>query len=129
MKKKLRKIVVEDSTYWYVLSDSILMETYPDFMQIRIFLDGHKATPLTLNFYHDYDAIQGFALNSGLALFNAISQTTEMVNINQPKYIREFILLGKKHGWTGDKKFDTQNGMAYLAELGFDVSKIVKTLK
>lgn len=125
MKKKLRKIIVEGNTYWYLFSDSISMENHSDFMQVRIFLDGYKATPLILNFYHKYDKIQGFVLKNGVELLNFVAQTAEIVNIHKPKYIRQLIILGKKHGWTGDKKFDAQNGMAYLTELGFDVSKIV----
>ncbi|STY94077.1 hypothetical protein [Moraxella bovis] len=117
MKNKLRKIVIDDDVYLYKVTRNARF----DYMQICVFLNGYKVTPLIINFYHQWD-VTGFLLSNGISLFNHFTNTNQMVNLNEPKYIRQFILLGKQNGWTGKNKIPIQDGAIYLNTLGFDVS-------
>ncbi|MDO5106557.1 hypothetical protein [Capnocytophaga sp.] len=124
MKNKLRKITVEGNVYYYRFTDNFQMETSPSFMRLRIFLEGCKATPLVVDFHCKYDLYAGFSLK-GTDLYNANTQSTTRVNIHETKYIRQFILLGKQNGWTGNNTTKIQDGMAYLSALGYDIRPIL----
>lgn len=120
MKNKLRKIVIDDDIYRYMVIKYVRL----DYVQVRLFLDGYKSTPLMINFYHTWD-VTGFVLNNGVPLFNHSLNRTEIVNLNEPKYVRQLILLGQQTGWTGKNKIPIQDGMLYLNKLGFDTSTIL----
>lgn len=118
MKNKLRKIVIDDEVYHYLIKRDLGHYC----IQIRLFLDGFKSTPLIIKFYSECDVIMGLVLYSGKLLPNHLTNTNQIVNLNEPKYIRQFILLGKQNGWTGENKMPVQDGAVYLNTLGFDVS-------
>ena len=124
MKNKLRKIVVEETDCYYRITDYIQTEPFFGFILIKVFLAGHKATPLVIEFCSKLDLYTGFALKNGVNLPNSLTNDTECVNVHKPKYTQKFILLGKKKGWLGNNTIATQNGMGYLRELGYDVSTI-----
>jgi hypothetical protein len=63
-------------------------------------------------------------LQSGIPLFNSKTNESVPVNLNEPKYIREFILFGLKNGWTGINNLPTQDGLQYLTEMGFEVGHL-----
>jgi hypothetical protein len=120
MKNKLRRITIEDLVYLYSVTDKYRLGTETNTLTIKVFLEGQKLTPLiieflTLDHYH-----MGQILKSGVKLTNTIKITEENVNINEPKYIRELILQGRKNGWTGTNKIEKQNGLNYLTELGYE---------
>lgn len=125
MKKKLRKIIVGEHTYLYSLTNSIYLETFPDFVLLKIFLEGHKKTPLSIYFYMQHDYLGGFPLTTGTKLRHKETNSEEIVNLHQPKYIRKLILLGREKGWTGDNLLEKQDGLAYLSELGYEIEKII----
>lgn len=123
MKNKLRKITVDNNEYLYL----IRFDYYSigaNQLTLTIFLNGHKRTPLVLDFLTLDDYHLGQPLNVGVQLLNVKTNEPVQVNIHEPKYIREFILLAIKNGWTGINKIDNQNGLDYLTEMGFDVSPI-----
>ncbi len=66
----------------------------------------------------------GQPLKSGISLVNKITNSIEIVNINEPKYIRQLILQGLKNGWTGKNTMKKQNGLSCLVEWGFEIEKL-----
>lgn len=70
------------------------------------------------------DYVMGQPLKSGVKLFNKIKNTEEVVNLNEPKYIKELIVLGLKDGWSGTNLIIIKNGLNYLSELGFQTDQL-----
>jgi len=123
MKNKLRKITIDNNVYLYLIRiDYYSMGANK--LTLTIFLSGHKQTPLVINFLTIEDLYTGEPLHVGVQLLSVKTNELVRVNINEPKYIRQFILLGIKNGWTGTNNIDNQNGLAYLTEMGFEVSPI-----
>lgn len=124
MKNKLRKIKVDNSEYLYTCASKYQSGTKTNMLTIKIYLSGQKQTPLILDFLTFDDYYLGQPLNSGVILTNTKTNEKTTVNINEPKYIREFVLNGLKNGWTGANTLEVQNGLEYLADLGFEVSNL-----
>ena len=124
MKSKLRRIKIDNSKYLYAVVNKYHLETKTNTLTIKIYLSGQKKTPLILNFLTIDDYYLGQLLKSGVPLTNIKTNTTTTVNINEPKYIREFILRGLKNGWTGTNNIETQDGLKCLTDLGFDVNNL-----
>ena len=124
MKKQLRKITINNAEYLYTISQKYLPSTKTNLLTIKVFLSGQKLTPLFIDFLTLDDYYLGNLLNAGINLPNSTTNEITYVNLNKPKFIREFILLGLKHGWTGTNKIEVQNGMNYLKELGYEVGKL-----
>ena len=93
-------------------------------LTVKVFLSGQKNTPLVIDCLTFDDYIVGGPLKSGVQLFNTCTNATEEVNLNKPTYIRQFILQGQKHGWTGMNDIGRQNGLDYLNELGFHINQL-----
>jgi hypothetical protein len=125
MKAKLRKIIIENCYYLYSVSSSYDGKMGINTLTVRIFQNGHKTTPLIVQFLTVDDPILGQPLKIGYSLTNHEAHKTDWININEPKYIRQLILLGIKSGWTGTNQIEVQNGLAYLGELGYDTSSLV----
>lgn len=122
MKTKFRKITVNDREYLYIKRDDYVYGTYLD---ITIYLKGYQRTPLMVRFHTIKDSfIDLQPPHSGITLFNSKTNESILVNLNEPKYIREFILLGIKNGWTGTNNLPRQNGLQYLTEMGFEVDHL-----
>ncbi|HWK07809.1 MAG TPA: hypothetical protein VNS58_29460 [Puia sp.] len=124
MKNKLRSIKIDISEYLYTVTNKYHSGPKTNMLTIKIYLSGQKKTPLILDFLTLDDFHIGQPLNSGVILTNTKTNTTTTVNINEPKYIREFILKGLKNGWTGSNNLGVQNGLEYLTDLGFEVSNL-----
>ncbi|WP_106914799.1 hypothetical protein [Chryseobacterium aurantiacum] len=124
MKNKLRKIVVDHLEYLYVVTDQYHQGTETNTLTVKIFLNGSKQTPLIIDFLTFDDYIMGQPLKSGISLANKITNSIEVVNMNEPKYIRQLILQGLKNGWTGENTIKKQNGLDYLKEWGFEIEKL-----
>ena len=120
MKSKLRKITIENLEYLYSVSNKYHLENQTNTLTVRIYLSGYKQTPLVIDFLTLDNYYMGQLLNSGVSLANKLTNMTDTVNINDPKYIRELILHGQKNGWTGNNKMEKQNGLNCLMELGYD---------
>ncbi|WP_099768470.1 hypothetical protein [Chryseobacterium sp. 52] len=120
MKNKLRKIMIDDFEYLYSVTDKYHLGTNTNTLTVKVFLNGYQQTPLIISFLTLDHYYMGQILKSGITLTNRIKKTEENVNINEPKYIRELILLGQKNGWTGTHKIEKQNGLNYLTELGYE---------
>lgn len=123
MKSKLRKITIDNSEYLYMIRYNYY-SIGANKLTLTIFLNGHKLTPLVIDFLTLDDYHLGQPLNVGVQLLNVKTNELVRVNVNEPKYIREFILLGLKNGWTGANKIARQNGLEYLTEMGFDISQL-----
>lgn len=124
MKNKLRKIITNQRTYLYSVTDQFHAETETNTLTVKIFLNGEKQTPLIIDFLTFDDYIMGQPLKSGISLMNIKTNSMEVININEPKYIHQFILQGIEKGWSGKNKIKKQNGLNYLAELGYKVEPL-----
>lgn len=125
MKKKLRKIVVGNSIFLYVVKEKYSPADKMSQLSLRIFLNGQKNNPLLLEFRTKDDFFLGSLLNAGVHLHNSTTNVIELVNINRPKYIRAFIESGLKAGWTGFNKIEVQDGLLYLLQMGFQMEELL----
>ena len=120
MKYKLRKIIIDVLEYLYSVVDKFHPASQTNTLTIKIYLSGQKQTPLVIEFLTIDDPIMGQPFKAGIKLMNRITNRISIVNLNEPKYIRELILLGRKKGWTGNDKAEKQNGLDYLNEMGYE---------
>lgn len=125
MKNKLRKIVIDNNEYLYSVTDQFHSETETNTLTLKIFLSGQKLTPLIIEFVTVEHYIVGQLLKSGIKLINKITNSEDEVNMNEPKYIRQFILLGLKNGWSGVNPIAVQDGLDYLNQLGFETDQLI----
>lgn len=118
----LRKITIEDNVYLYKtvtgFGSSLDIATF----EITIFLENYKLTPLKINFITWEDAYAGNPLSTGIKLAKLSTKEEEVVNLNRPKYIREFILYGLNLGWNGQNKVESIDGLKILMSLDYDIS-------
>ncbi|MGE8553683.1 MAG: hypothetical protein ACN6OB_07075 [Chryseobacterium jejuense] len=124
MKNKLRKITVEHIEYLYLVTDKYHRGTETNTLTVKVFLSGEKQTPLILDFLTFDDYLMGQLLNSGIFLMNTITNSIERVNINEPKSIQKLIVKGREKGWNGKNRIEKQNGLDYLAELGYEIDSL-----
>ena len=122
MKNKLRKIIIDNSKYLYTVTDKYHPETETNTLTLKVFLEGYKQSPLIIDFLTADDYYMGQVLKSGVSLENKKTNSTDIININEPGLIRKLILQGIKNDWTGITKIDKQNGLIYLVELGYDAA-------
>ena len=118
----LRKITVEDNVYLYKTVTGFGGSTEIATFAITIFLENYKQTPLQIKFITWEDAYAGNPLSAGTKLTKLSTKDEEVVNLNRPKYIREFILYGLKMGWNGQNKVESIDGLKILVSLDYDVS-------
>lgn len=110
--------------YLYSVSDQFHSGTETNTLTVKIFLSGEKQTPLIIDFLTFDEYIMGQPLKSGITLMNAVTDSLENVNINEPKYIQKLIVKGIEKGWNGKNKMEKQNGLTYLSELGYDIDTL-----
>ena len=125
MKQKLRKLIHKEKEYLYRINT--VYNTKKDstsLLSVRIFLEGEKNTPLCINFITIEDKYMGQPLNGNISLLNKNTQTKEIINLNEPKYIPKLIDWGEEQGWKGDNKIPPLNGLLFLELLGYDISPI-----
>jgi hypothetical protein len=134
MKSKLRKITIDDLVYLYAVSDIDHAETQTNTLTVKVYLSGEKKTPLLIDFLTKgqyYCLGQDFTrspLLSGIDLTNKTTEVVNKININEPKHIRALILEAQKNGWNGTNKIETQNGLNYLIELGYDIKVLLPSV-
>ncbi|MBO9633288.1 MAG: hypothetical protein J7578_09230 [Chitinophagaceae bacterium] len=124
MSGKLRNIVIGDQDYVYTVNSKYDKVNKVDSISLRAFLKGNRKFPLEIEFVTKEQFIVGSPLFHGVDLFNTISKMSERVNINQPGFVRQFILLGIENGWTGKNKIPLQNGMGFLRKMGYILDEI-----
>ena len=125
MKQKLRKLIHKDKEYLYRINT--VYNTKKDstsLLSVRIFLEGEKNTPLCINFITIDDKYMGQPLNGNISLLNKNTQTKEIINLNEPKYIPKLIDWAEEQGWKGDNKISPLNGLLFLELLGYDIAPI-----
>lgn len=120
MKNKLRKITINNLKYLWLVTDQYHSETETNTLTLKVFLEGNKQHPLIIDFLTMDHYYMGQVLKSGIALINKKTNSADVVNINEPGFVRKLILLGIKNGWAGINKIDKQDGLRYLEELGYD---------
>lgn len=125
MKNKLRKIIINNIEYVYSVTNQFHSETETNTLTVKVFLRGQKQTPLIIKFVTADDYMMGQPLKSGVKLVNKFTSSEDEVNLNEPKYIKQLIVLGLKKGWSGSNSIYIQNGLDYLNELGFETGKLV----
>ena len=124
MKTELRKINIDNTKYIYSIDNKYQIGKETNILTIKVYLYGHKNTPLVIEFLTMDHYSMGQVLISGINLNNTITNTLDRVNINEPKHIRNFILQGMQNGWIGNNKLPVQNGIDYLNELGYETDII-----
>lgn len=124
MRSPLRKITINSVLYLYRVNNKYEGRDKSS-VTVKAFLAGQKQTPVTIYFLTRDHIYLGNPLNSGIYLPNIPDNTADLVNIHEPQYIREFLLLALKKGWTGNNKIDIQNGLEYLEELGYDITDLL----
>ncbi|KAB1230404.1 hypothetical protein [Chryseobacterium viscerum] len=124
MKNKLRKIVIDNKEYLYIVTDQFHFETETNTLTLKVFLSGQKKTPLIIQFVTVEHYIIGQPLKSGITLKNKITDSEDEINLNEPKYIRQLILQGIKNGWSGTNPMAIQDGLIYLNEMGFETDEL-----
>ncbi|MFH6958197.1 hypothetical protein ACHRV1_12385 [Flavobacterium aquidurense] len=120
----LRKITVEENVYLYKCVTGFGLNTEIATFEITIFLENYKQTPLKINFTTWEDLYAGNPLSTGTKLTKLSTKDEEVVNLNRPKYSREFILYGLKMGWNGQNKVEPIDGLKILVSLDYDVSRL-----
>ncbi len=125
MKKKLRKLVHKEKEYLYRV-DTVYNRKgdHNSLLSVRIFLRGEKNTPLCVDFITIEDAFMGQLLNGNIKLLNKTTQTEDLINLNEPKYIPKLIDWAEIQGWTGTQKIAALNGLLFLQSLGYDTLPI-----
>ncbi|UKB83145.1 hypothetical protein LF887_19340 [Chryseobacterium sp. MEBOG06] len=124
MKNKLRKIAVNNLEYLYYIAYQYHSATETTTLTVKVFLKDYKQTPLVIEFLAFDDYYMGHPLKFGMKLMNKIKGLQEEVNLNEPKYINQLIVLGRKNGWSGINTIEKQNGLSYLEELGFETDPL-----
>ena len=125
MKQKLRKLIHKDKEYLYRINTAYnTKKDSTSLLSVRIFLAGEKNTPLCINFITIEDKYMGQPLNGNISLLNKNTQTKEIINLNEPKYIPKLIDWGEEQGWKGDNKIPPLNGLLFLELLGYDIAPI-----
>lgn len=122
MKKKLRQINVDNKVYLYSVRKRYNFESNTYHLKVKIFLNGRKNTPLIINFD---DNLLGQLLNVGVLLLHKQTHEIVKINLNEPQYIKDLILLGQQKGWTGENNLGVQDGCEYLVNLGYEL-KVIK---
>lgn len=124
MKNKLRKIVIDNQEYLYLITNRFHAGTDMSTLTVKVFLSGYKQTPLIVEFLTLNDYYVGQPLKSGIKLMNRNTNSEHVVNLNEPGFIRQLILQGQQNGWSGTNTIETQNGLGYLEEWGFETDRL-----
>ncbi|MEB3074812.1 hypothetical protein [Capnocytophaga gingivalis] len=125
MKQKLRKLVHKGKEYLYRVDTAYNRKgDCNSLLSVRIFLSGEKNTPLCIDFITVEDAFMGQPLNGNIKLLNKTTQTEDLINLNEPKYIPKLIDWAETQGWTGTQKITPLNGLLFLQSLGYDTLPI-----
>ncbi|EJU31500.1 hypothetical protein HMPREF1154_1633 [Capnocytophaga sp. CM59] len=95
-------------------------------LSVRIFLSGEKNKPLCVDFITIEDEFMGQPLNGNIKLLNKTTQTEDIINLNEPKYIPKLIDWAEIQGWTGTQKIAALNGLLFLQSLGYDITPLQK---
>ena len=125
MKQKLRRLIHKDKEYLYRINTAYnTKKDSTSLLSVRIFLEGEKNTPLCIDFITIDDKYMGQPLNGNISLLNKNTQTKEIINLNEPKYIPKLIDWAEEQGWKGDNKISPLNGLLFLEFLGYDIAPI-----
>ena len=125
MKQKLRKLVHKNKEYLYRVNTAYNTKgDNTSLLSVRIFLNGEKNTPLCVDFITVEDDFMGQPLNGNIKLLNKTTQTEDLINLNEPKYIPKLIDWAETKGWTGSQKITPLNGLLFLQSLGYDTLPI-----
>ena len=120
MKKKLRKIVVNECAYlWRIDEKFIGVELNPNqyIAKVKAIIskEGLKNTPLTVIFNVMEDAVSG----------TKITSSGSEINLHKPKNIRMLIEEGLSLGWAPEsKELLLENGLEIYTKFGYDVKGI-----
>lgn len=129
MKKSLRKIIIDQTEFMFLVSDKYDRETELNTLTVKVYVNGNKRTSLILRFLTMEHYYAGQPLKTGINLVHTPSDTTISVNLNEPKFIRQLIELGLKKGWNGQAQLEVKNGLDWLNELGYEVSELIEEVE
>lgn len=120
MKNKLRKIVVRDNLYLWILKthyepiDNVRKE-YLAHVKLTVYLNGLKNTPLTISFLLKDDPVIGtpFTNNAG------------DLNLNKPSIVKFLIEEGLSEGWNPkEKALAISDGFYLLKKIALNLNEI-----
>ena len=127
MKQKLRRLIHKDKEYLYRVDTAYNRKgDCNSLLSVRIFLSGEKNTPLCVDFITIEDEFMGQPLNGNIKLLHKTTQTEDIINLNEPKYIPKLIDWGTEQGWIGSNKITPLNGLLFLQLLGYDTTPLQK---
>jgi hypothetical protein len=119
MKKKIRDIIVSGKEYSYVLNRRYTKKSCN--ISIKISQKENKKHTCTFFINTIDDPITGSPLLVGVALRNDETNQVEKYNLHHPKVIREFIMYGTEHGWTGENIMEFRDGLDVISKKGLDI--------
>ncbi|MEK8133084.1 hypothetical protein WMW72_34985 [Paenibacillus filicis] len=122
MKKKTRKIIVNEKEYLYLINSRY--HQHISRITLKISLKGAKSLTCTYLFDTWDDPITGSPLLVGVSLKNLETNNIENFNLHYPKTIREFVLYSLKNGWSGENVIEFKNGLEIISEMGYDISAL-----
>lgn len=110
MKNKLRRITINNETYYYRFTYKYQRE--PEYgltciSHFKAYTEKNKNTPLVITIETEADYIIGNTLNVG----------TKGINLNLPQWARKLILLGLDRGWNGYMKMELQCDYELLEQI------------
>lgn len=124
---KPRKLTLQDNTFVWNRKHYHAKEVPapPCVEKLSIFLEGHKHSPLRIEFTSDKNTpYPKWCIDdaSGIVFWSSTENDKGVVNLNLPSTVAAFIKYFLQNGWTpqtSKKPFDVKDGMKYL-ELVFE---------
>lgn len=118
--KKLREIVIDEAVYLWRLKTAYTevdpaCREYRARVNLTVYLEGMKNTPLIVNFDVPDDPYLG----------TGITSSANDQNINRPAYVRMLIEEGIEKGWSPEEGgFELEGGIDILRKHGFNIIEI-----
>lgn len=121
MKKKLRKIIIQEKTYLYSLKESLCKKQVGGNLYwkntLRIYVENYRQTPLVVYFFAKDDYYMGNMLTK---------EIVDGLNIHYPSVIQKIInyALTQENWQANNSGLTLHNGLSILQKLGYDISSI-----
>lgn len=120
MKKKLRKLVIEDTPYLWCLDEGYIkselnISEYRALVEFKAYREGMKSTPLIIKFNVSENPVTG----------NKLTSSAHEINLNKPSYARLLIESGLSKGWDPkEQRCTIVDGLSILEEHGVETKNI-----
>lgn len=129
MKKKIRTLTIDSTSYLYSTRVTYIADTEESVFTMRIFIDKYSKYALYVHFRVLDDYYVGNPLSHGVLLYNTVLQKEIVVNLNRPLFIRLAIDYGLEQGWQPTEGKTEIDGLALLVSEGYDIEKLKKEIR